>query len=122
MKIVLPKSDIMLSLASEVSQLCLPLRNFDITSLSHTRVYNDGSFIDMADNPEMPEYFYYKTDLYEYYIPDVSPDLFGEGFFLCSNLDSNKSIQFLREGSVDNQIDSIKKKFNCFKQTDKKNL
>ena len=76
----------------------------------------------MADNPEMPEYFYYKTDLYEYYIPDVSPDLFGEGFFLCSNLDSNKSIQFLREGSVDNQIDSIKKKFNCFKQTDKKNL
>ncbi|NRA90900.1 MAG: hypothetical protein HRU43_07235 [Simkaniaceae bacterium] len=96
-ELILPRSDIMLSATNDVSEICSPLRRFGITAFSHTRVYSDNTFIDMADNPEMPDYFYYKTDIYKHYSPDLDPGAIGTGFFLCSNLGENEATQALRE-------------------------
>lgn len=104
MEIILPKSNIMLSSAEEISQVCEPLREYGITAFSHTRVYNDNTFIDMADNVEMPDYFYYKSDIYKHYTPDVEPDQLKEDFFLCSTLEGNPAINVLKE---DLNIDHI---------------
>lgn len=105
MNLILPKSNIMLTSVSEVSQICVPLRKYGITAFSHTRVYDDSSFIDISDNAEMIECFYYKTDIYKYYEPDVNPAQLNTEFFLCSSLQDNKAVQVCREDlNIDNVI------------------
>jgi len=96
-QILLPKTDIMRESASEIGQICHVLQKFGINFFSHTRVYDDGSFIDMSNNAAMLDYFYYKTDVYKHYTPDVSPELIRNGYFLCSTIPDNKSIIACKE-------------------------
>ncbi len=102
-EITLPKTDIMLSAASEIHQLCKPLESFGINCVSYTRVYSDGSFIDLSNRAEMMDYYYYRSKAYQDYIPDIVPELMGEGIHLVSNFACDEATRELRESfNIDN--------------------
>lgn len=105
MGIILPKTDVMLSSVNEVAELCAPLKNYGITFFSHTKVYPDGGFVDISNSASMIDYFYYKTDVYKHYDPDMRPECFENGFFLCSTLKENKAVIACKEDlNIDNLI------------------
>lgn len=108
--LILPKTDIMLSSSSFISEICKPLRKLGITSFSYTRVYEDGTFMDLSDNCKMLDFFYYKSDLYKYYTPDVNPSIIGDGFFLLKSLGENKCTEVMREElDIDNVMVFVNK-------------
>lgn len=111
-QIVLPSFAIMDDCTQRVQELTGPLKALNINLFSHTRVYKDNTFIDISDRGDMLDYFYYQTDLYEHYIPDVNPWAFKDEFFLCSTLKGNPSIEGLRD---DLRIDNIIVLFEIYK-------
>jgi len=103
--LILPKSDILLSGPSEINELCKPLQRFGINYVSHTRIYEDGSFIDVSNNSAVMDYYYYQTDLYKEYTPDIMPDIVGGGMYLCSSFGCAEPIRHMRElFGIDNVI------------------
>ena len=108
--IVLPKSDIMRSSAGEIDQICQVLARFGVNFFSHTRVYDDGSFIDMSNHAGMIDHFYYQTDVYKHYTPDVSPELLRDGYFLCATIPHNPAVVACRETLGIDQILVLKER------------
>jgi len=115
-QIILPKSDIMLSSSREVLQHTERLKPFGVTMFSYTRVYEDGSFIDVSDRPDMIDYFYYKTDIYKHYAPDANPSAIGEGCFILTSAEiANSPLAPVRdELNLDNSLSIIKKDVNFY--------
>jgi len=102
--LILPRFELLNSHSQQVKDITLPLQKMGITLFSHTRVYKDNSFIDISDRADMLDYFYYQTDMYKYYFPDVNPWMFKEKFFLCNTMENNPSIKALKD---DLKIDNI---------------
>ena len=108
--LILPSFDLLHLQAEKVKELTAPLRQCGITMFSHTRVYKDNTFLDISDRSDMLDYFYYQTDIYKHYTPDINPWLFDNEFFLCSSLGENLSTAGLRSHlAIDNIIILIEK-------------
>lgn len=82
---MMPKNDIMLSSAGDIDAICVPLRSFGITYFSYVRIYDDGSRFDINNNADFSEAYYYKTDCYQLYIPEMNPRVFEDGFLFASS-------------------------------------
>ena len=110
-EIIKPQSDLMLSSANEIDTLCADLKKLGITFFSHTRIFNDGSRIDIHNNAKMIEEFYYGADrMYEHYTPEIDPQSTQENILLLDSLEDNASFQFLREGyDIDHMLAKIDK-------------
>lgn len=114
-EIILPKSNIMLSMCSAVKSITDPLRKFGIIGFSYTRVYDDGTFIDASDHVDAMELFYYGSNLYKYYTPDIVPEMLKGEFFLCSALGDNIALNTLRETfSIDHIFVLTKRRLGYF--------
>jgi len=79
-----PKDDPMLLLAKEVDEICKPLRSLNITHFGYVRIYNDGSRFDINNNAEFSEAYYYKTNCYQLYTPEMDPSSLKDGFVFAS--------------------------------------
>ena len=110
-KIIRPKSNIMLDSASEIDVVCSELKRLGITFFSHTRIFNNGSRIDINNNALMIEEFYYGKDkIYEFYTPEINPKERQEDILLVDSLEDNPSFQFLRNGyNIDHMLVKIEK-------------
>jgi LuxR family transcriptional regulator len=82
--IMIPKNDIMLSSAKDVETICTPLHNLGITYFSYVRIYNDGSRFDINNNADFSEAYYYKSNCYQLYAPEMNPRAFKNGFLFAS--------------------------------------
>ena len=110
--IIKPKTDIMLRSSTEVDNICNPLKKVGIQFFSHTRIFEDGSRIDLNNNPDMISEFYYgKEEMYRDYTPEIDPHDSDANLLFLDSLHNNKSIQFLREGyKIDHMAVEILKK------------
>ncbi|MBX9786963.1 MAG: helix-turn-helix transcriptional regulator [Alphaproteobacteria bacterium] len=95
--LILPNKKKLLSCAYEINEICLPLKKFGIISFSYTRIYDDGSLIDICNNSDLLDFFYYKSDAYKYYTPDMNPQQYTEGFTLVNQLEGNNLSHTLKE-------------------------
>ncbi len=111
MSLILPKSDIMLSSTPYVSEYTKGLSQLGITMFSYTRAYDDGSFIDISDRADMIDYYYYQTDMYKHYTPDVNPHIIGNGFLMLTSADiASSPLAPIRDDlNLDNSFSIIKK-------------
>lgn len=115
--IILPKTDIMLSSCKQVAKICQPLRKLGIVGFSYTRVYDDGTFIDVSDSANVIEGFYYDfSEIYQHYSPDISPEMLRGEYTLCSaGNGDNEALNFLRDNfNIDNILVLVKRKKNYF--------
>jgi DNA-binding CsgD family transcriptional regulator len=80
-----PNNDIMLSSASNVDTICVPLRQLGITYFGHVRIYDDGSRFDINNNSIFSEAYYYKSNCYQLYTPETNPRIFEDGFLFTSS-------------------------------------
>ena len=110
-EIIRPKTDIMLSAAADIDTLCSEIKKLGITFFSHTRIFDDGSRIDLNNHAAMIEEFYYGKDkMYELYTPEIKPKCTSDEILLLDNLEDNPSFQFLREGyNIDHMLVKIEK-------------
>lgn len=110
-QLILPKTDIMLTSTNEVLQITAPLKKFGVSMFSYTRVYHDGSFIDVSDRSDMIDYFYYQTDIYKHYAPDANPAAIGEGYVILTSAEiANSPLAPVRDDvDLDNSLSIIKK-------------
>lgn len=109
--IIRPKSNLMLNSASDIDMLCSQLKKLGITFFSHTRIFDDGSRIDLNNHAQMIEEFYYGKDkMYKLYTPEVKPKNKSDQILLLDSLDDNASFEFLREGyNIDHMLVKIDK-------------
>jgi DNA-binding CsgD family transcriptional regulator len=97
--IIRPQTNLMLDSAAEIDNLCIDIKRLGITFFSHTRIFDDGSRIDLHNNAQMIEEFYFGKDrIYEFYTPEINPKDSEDDVLLLDNLKDNMSFQFLREG------------------------
>lgn len=90
--LILPKFELLNSHARSVQNITKPLQQFGITFFSHTRIYKDNTFIDISDRADVLDYFYYQTDIYKHYLPDMNPWIFKDKVFFCNSMSNNLSI------------------------------
>ena len=108
-KITRPKTNLMLESASIMEDICSDLKRLGITFFGHTRIFNDGTRIDLNTDPSMTEEFYYGKDkVYEFYTPDFKPKTKEEEIIFLDNVGDNLSLKFLRENyNIDHMLVKI---------------
>lgn len=101
----------MLNSSADIDVLCAELRKLGITFFSHTRIFDDGSRIDLNNHAPMIEEFYYGKDkMYESYTPEIKPKCTIDEILLLDDLKDNASVQFLRDGyNIDHMLAKIEK-------------
>lgn len=111
MKIIKPKTDIMLQSSSIIDSFCNDIKKIGITFFSHARIFNDGSRIDLNNHPEMIDEFYFGRDkMYKTYTPEVNPKSLDTNLIFLDSLHDNQSVNFLRNGySIDHMVVEIEK-------------
>lgn len=66
-----------LDLSTHVAEIIKPLESLGITGFFYTRIYSDGSFINLASRPDWTEYYFKKLFQGGYCTEDISDQLFS---------------------------------------------
>lgn len=110
MEIIRPSTDLMLESAAVVDSLCQPLKKIGATFFSLTRIFDDGSRIDLNNNSAMAEEFYYGSDrIYSSYVPEVNTKNLPTNLMLLDYIPINPTAKFLRDFNIDHMAVEIDK-------------
>lgn len=116
-RLILPKVKHMLTAASPFKKLSNSLHKVaGIEMVAFTRIYDNNSMIDISDNSEIIEYFYYNNNnFYEDLAPDICPEmLVGEYFLIqCHDID-NPALQYLNKDRSLSHVLTITKRINNY--------
>jgi DNA-binding CsgD family transcriptional regulator len=95
----------------EVKQLCNPLEeHFGLTSFVYRKNFNDGTEINVSNQPEWVEYFYSNNELLKTSVFDKHPDNYQSGFVLWSQLKGHQEIlERAKMFNIDHGVTIVKK-------------
>ncbi len=86
----------MLETCPNVSQICAPLLNLNITFFSYTKIYKDGSRIDINNSPIAAKN-YYENERYMKAVMESDPFAITDKFLLWSIFPEDKAIKTCRD-------------------------
>lgn len=110
----------MLSASSHLQEVtCSFHKSAHIDFVAFTRVYDDSSLLDIADNQEIIEHFYYdNNEHYEDLAPDICPEMLIGEYFLIQCYDTNNpSLQYLHKDLSLSHVLTITKKYHNYHET-----
>lgn len=94
----------------KIKQVCLPLQeSFGLTSFVYRKCYNDGTELNLSNQPEWVKYIYKHHELFHESAFDKHPDFYESGFVLWSQLKGHIILEHARRFNIDHGITIIKK-------------
>ena len=95
----------------QIQALCKPLEeHFGLTSFVYRKSYNDGTEINISNQPEWVKHFYTDAELIKESTFDKHPDHYESGFVLWSQLKGHQNIlAHARRFNIDHGLTIIKK-------------
>ena len=94
-----------------IKDICKPLEtHFGLTSFVYRKNYNDGTEINISNQPEWVRHFYTDKTLIEESSFDQHPDMYQSGFVLWSQLKGHQVIlEHARHFNIDHGVTIIRK-------------
>lgn len=112
--LIVPSNDITLAYWDKIDRSCKPLNKLGITFFNYLKVYDDCTIADLNNAPEMTEYFYYKSTLYQSFSPLHNNKHFEQGFMLDKSLVEQDLFNIMRDKfNIDHVIFFIEKQPNA---------
>ena len=95
----------------KIKALCKPLEEyFGLTSFVYRKNYNDGTEINISNQPEWVKHFYTDKELIKESTFDKHPDHYDSGVVLWSQLQGHQTIlEHARRFNIDHGVTIIKK-------------
>jgi DNA-binding CsgD family transcriptional regulator len=95
----------------QIKKICSPLKeHLGLTSFVYRKCYNDGTEINISNQPEWVKHFYTNKDLIQESTFDKHPDHYESGVVLWSQLKGHQTIlEHARKFNIDHGITIIKK-------------
>jgi DNA-binding CsgD family transcriptional regulator len=94
----------------KIKQLCQPLdEHFGLTSFVYRKSYNDGTEINISNQPEWVKYVYSNAYLFQESAFDKHPDYYESGVVLWSQLKGHVILEHARLFDIDHGVTIMKK-------------
>lgn len=105
---------LMTQIAGDLESCMQPLKDKNISFFSFTRVFNDGTRIDINNRPDMASEFYFGQDkLFSNYTPETNPRQIGTNMMYLNHLQNNNTVRFLKDQcKIDHMCVLLEKKNN----------
>ena len=101
--IVIPEKEVMVNCAPDIAKICEPLLRLGISFFSYTRVYPDGTRMNIGTNPLSAAYVHYETSTYEGFMAEVHAEQFHNKVIFVPSLPDDRAGPILRERfNIDN--------------------
>jgi LuxR family quorum-sensing system transcriptional regulator SolR len=112
-ELILPKNDITLTHHGRINSICSPLKKFGISFFNYLKVFKDGTIADINNAPQMTEYFYYKSTVYQKFLPITANTSFNSGIVLSDSMPDKDFFMMMKNNfDIDHVIFFVTKENN----------